>query len=482
VRSQQLEAAIAAFLEDAGRRLQTDVACGAEVGFEVERRGHSAARTPLYCYRPLTSEFIGERWRALGGLDSYRAAVAQLERFEGLERYIGGPGEQPLGPARSGAELALWMLLDDVFADQTEFELRGERVEDVLARLDGCALARADETTLVATLQGMAIASDELRLSGTLLIARPGTLRDMPEEIEPVGPTDEIDHLLLVYTSQADAAEAAGEEGAAAFRDVLCALRLFGDARVSLGGLAWARGGAGRWRPLPLLAGGRPHGMLVLAAAQEDELRAFCSLVARRTPVDNEIAWALHRFQLGCERELETEALSDYLLALRALLEPAGSPRGVLAGRLAALCAMPDDRPKLAALVARASELEQELIRGRAPEGAASERLVRTLGDHLRALLRDVICGHLDADLSSLADELLLEAGRATTHAPPRVGAHDDVEIWEEPGEAWQNERARRGAPQAAPTTRAPVKLGREPMPVADELDDDQLRLIGMPG
>jgi hypothetical protein len=31
------------------------------------------------------------------------------------------------------------------------------------------------------------------------------------------------------------------------------------------------------------------------------------------------------------------------------------------------------------------------------------------MSDHLRALLRDVICGHLDSDLVGLADEILLE-------------------------------------------------------------------------
>jgi hypothetical protein len=482
VRSHQLETAITGFMEDAARRLQTDVACGAEVDFEVERRGRSTTRTPLYCYRPLTSEFMAERWRALCGTETYRSAVGQLERYEGLARYIGGPGERADGgPARSGPELALWMLLGDVFADQTEFELRAERVEGALERLYGCAAAGADETTLVATLRGMVIASEELQLSATLRIARPGALAGMPEEVVPVAPGDETDHLLLVHTSSDDAEEA-GEQGAAAFRDALCALRLFGDGRVALGGLAWARGGGGRWRPLPLRVGGRPHGVLVVAEDQEDELRAFCSLISRRTPADNELAWALHRFQMGCERELECEALSDYLLALRALLEPEGAPRGVLAGRLAALCALPDERPELAALMVRANELERDVIRGRALENASSERLVRTVGDHLRALLRDVICGHLEADLASLADELLLEATPETTDEQPHKAPEESgVDLWEEPDETWQEERARQGAPQAPPATRAPIRLGREPMPVADELDEDQLRLIGMP-
>jgi hypothetical protein len=35
---------------------------------------------------------------------------------------------------------------------------------------------------------------------------------------------------------------------------------------------------------------------------------------------------------------------------------------------------------------------------------------VEELSEHLRAILRDALCGHLDADLRSLADELLAEA------------------------------------------------------------------------
>ncbi len=43
--------------------------------------------------------------------------------------------------------------------------------------------------------------------------------------------------------------------------------------------------------------------MLVVTPEQEDELRAFCNLVSRRAPHDNELAWALRRFELGCERD-----------------------------------------------------------------------------------------------------------------------------------------------------------------------------------
>jgi hypothetical protein len=41
--------------------------------------------------------------------------------------------------------------------------------------------------------------------------------------------------------------------------------------------------------------------------------------------------------------------------------------------------------------------------------------LAAELADHLRALLRDVLCGHLDSDLTAVADEIIGEdAGAAS--------------------------------------------------------------------
>jgi hypothetical protein len=41
------------------------------------------------------------------------------------------------------------------------------------------------------------------------------------------------------------------------------------------------------------------------------------------------------------------------------------------------------------------------------------EALLAEVTGHLRALLRDVLCGHLDSDLRAVADQLLAEAGAA---------------------------------------------------------------------
>ena len=110
------------------------------------------------------------------------------------------------------------------------------------------------------------------------------------------------------------------------------------------------------------------------------------------------------------ERRDPFDSLSDWLLALRVLLEPEGPASGRLAQRLAAICALPDDRARLAERVAHAVSLERAVMRGIAPAGPGAEELCEELGDHLRALLRDVICGHLDADLVSVAEDLLDEA------------------------------------------------------------------------
>jgi hypothetical protein len=182
------------------------------------------------------------------------------------------------------------------------------------------------------------------------------------------------------------------------------------------------RVGAGAWHPCALGEGGRPRGVLLVGADQEDELRAFCNLVARRAPREDATAWALRRFELGCERESLLEGLSDHLLALRALLEPRPGEEGALARRLAALCATAEERGTLCERVQEAIELERAYrIDAQACAGAACEELAREISGHLRALLRDVICGHLRGDLAGLADELAV-----ATAEPPGT----DAEIW----------------------------------------------------
>ncbi len=201
-------------------------------------------------------------------------------------------------------------------------------------------------------------------------------------------------------------------------------MRLFAPG-IGFAPLAWVRGQESGWRPLAVPVRGRSGGLVTIAADQEDELRAFCNLVARRRPIDGQIAWALERFELGCERGDELVGFSDHLLALRALLEPEGVPSGRLPGRIAALCAVADEREPMAGRVSLAIDLEACLIAGTEPIPAGARALTHEIEGHLRALLRDVICGHLPDGLADLADELIGSAATDQTdppHAKPATG------------------------------------------------------------
>jgi hypothetical protein len=140
---------------------------------------------------------------------------------------------------------------------------------------------------------------------------------------------------------------------------------------------------------------------------------------------------------MGCERGSDGEALSDYLIALRGLLDAvdeAGQP--TLGRRLAALCAEEGDRQLLMSRVDAALNLELALIAGvpidawTPPPGMPSGReLIGEIEEHLRALLRDVVCGYLDHDLAPVADEILLAGSE-----PIEIHARD---LREEPEPDW---------------------------------------------
>jgi hypothetical protein len=424
VRSSQLEQVLTVFIEQASQYLQEELAGGAEVPFELTSTSGRGHRTPLYSYRPLTADFLEERSAALRRLDGYMQAASTIAGAQGLERYLLSRGIARLPVTSSKcAEAALLVLLADVFAEQTDFELRPERMRAALSSLGDTASARHDEVTVLATLHGMTLSTPELALTTGLSLLRSDAFGGAPETF-----TEDVEdqpHLLVLFTSNDADVHSAITQGREILRDLLRALRLFGDGRLAFGDFAWTRIGDGSWSPLALGASGRPRGMLVITPEQEDELRAFCNLVSRRAPHDNELAWALRRFELGCERSEEHEALSDYLLGLRALLSRTGAEdrsEELLAMRLAALCAQPESRRSLAQRVIEAFELERSVIAGTAVPSASANALANMVGDHLRALLRDVICGHLDPGLIVLADELLAEERQ-----PEQAPVHNEI-------------------------------------------------------
>jgi hypothetical protein len=422
MRNRQLHDAMAAFAEEAAWQLAAETADGAEVPFEIVRGGRRDS--PLYCYRPLTADFIEQRVGLLARLASFLPAVHALSGLTGLDRYLDARGERgyPV-ETRSRAEFALRVFLSRVFEESTDFVLNEERVARAYAELEAALYEGRTDTVVIAPLLGLEVASDAVALGDGLTLVRGDAFpEDAPADALWVPGADRA-HLLAVLRWEAAAGDASPvAHGRVRLRRLLSALRLYDTTPVAFGPLAWTRTGGSPWQPFALGAlGRREERTLIVAAEQEDELRAFCSLVGRRTPRAGELAWAVRRYEMACERAVPADALTDVLLALRALLEPEGPTSGRLAGRLAALCALPEERAALTARVAQTVALERTVIAGLSVD-AELDALTLELTDHLRALLRDVLCGHLDSDLTAVADEIIAEDAVIPTRGPTSDG------------------------------------------------------------
>ena len=411
MRNPALHHMLEGFTVDASGRLAAEAGNGAEMPFEVveERAG---GRVPLYCYRPLTDEFIRQRMPMLCELPSYAPAIDALVNCAALEVYLEEHGELriPAEPRRQ-ATAVLTTFLGCTFEERSEFGFEPAHFEAAYSDLERALYEGHCTATVIAPVLGVALDPDttELSLGEGLSLIRGDALSDAPGEAV-WGDGEEPNVLALLTLDQERSARPPVAVARSRFRRILTALRLFERGGYAIGPVGWARTEAGSWRPVAIGSSGRPRLLTLVPAAQEEELRAFCDLVGRRVPGGEELAWALSRFEMGCERLAPFEALTDYLLALRALLEPEGPQSGRLAQRLAVICARPDERAALAERVAHAISLERAVITGLAAANTGVDSLVDELAEHLRAILRDALCGHLDADLRSVADELLAEA------------------------------------------------------------------------
>ena len=403
---------LASFVEEAAWQLASEVSEGAEIPFELIEQGRSSA--PLYCYRPLTGGFIAQRVGELAKLPSYPPARQGFEGLSGLDDYLRARGRKPPSDRRAKGDAALQAFLTAVWADATDFVYESSRFEAAYLELETHAYSTSSLSQVLAPVEGLVIESDRVELGGGVALVRAEAIKDAPDELRADAFTT-----MAVVSQESDHGASPGLETAGrSLRRLQTALRLWDDAEPAVGPGAWARTDGGSWLHVALASGSRRQtDDCLLGADEEDALRAFCSLVDRRTPRAGELAWALRRFELGCERATALEALTDWLMAARALLaDPDHGGYESLAERLAALCAHPEDYAELHERLAATIALERSAIAGHVRPDPGVETLIAALGTDIRSVLRDVLCGHLDPDLRRLADELrAVAAEHATT-------------------------------------------------------------------
>ena len=410
MRNPALHDALRSFALEAAAVLSIDQGEGAEVVFDVVDRT-SRNGSVMYRYEARTGAFIADRWPRLRALETFSAAAEELGAGAAAWLRVNGlRGEQ--------AEPALRAMLDRLYEDATSFGFPEERFERVYAEVELTLYKDAVRARVVAPLPGAWMEAERVNLGGGLSLVRGDRLDGPPEAVwseEENAPT----LLCMLERDMAPGGSVAAAEAEERFRRLVGVLRLWAPGAVSLGTPGWHQADGGRWAPLALGASGLGRGGgWLLAAGHERALCEFSAAMAETTP-GGVVGWALDRFEMGCERNRDAEALSDYLLALRALLDATGEAgEASLALRVAALCAEEGSRRVVQSRVQAAIALERVLMGG--PGGLPSDspsELVAEVEGNVRALLRDVLCGYLDSDLKGLADDILLETAAEPTGA-----------------------------------------------------------------
>lgn len=402
---------------EASERLAGAVASGDEVAFElVEQPGGSS---PLYCYRPLTERYVRERADAIRGLDSYGAACAAIASAGAAEPYLAALGAPMPADPRAPVAEAILIFLCRLWADSAGFSLEGDRFERCFREWESAVDEQPGSIEVIVPIAGLRLPVERLALGGGLALVRSDTVEVPADARRPEGQARtawEPQILAWVcFAGEQVTGPAPVTAGQFAIRSLITALRLFKPGSVGLSPHAWTRAAEGPWRRLVTGAGRPRGGGYWLTEAELGELAAFAAALSARPLRGGSLAWAVARFEMGAERRTSLEGLSDHLLALRALLEGGGAQVG-MAARVAALCAEPGERQAVQALVERALAIERSMMRGLATglgegPGGPVDELLGEIEDHLRAILRDAVTGHLGPDLRATADEILRADG-----------------------------------------------------------------------
>ena len=299
-------------LEEALRRLAVEaadvfeelLAAGAELPFDLEASRSDESPLPMYSYAPLTGEFIERH-------------VAELRRLEAFVEVREIAGEE----AAIGFMVGLW-------DGRTEFEIAGDRLQGAIQGVLSTISSDEGEGTpageIIVPLVGFHMPKDELELDGVQIV-RADSIDDLPlDAVEATrsGPGRKSGFIARVSCGVAAVAPAAAV--ADDLRRALRTLRLFRPGAVGLAAHGWARR-AGGWERFGTGAGRARQGGYRLTGGEAAELEQFAKTLTERGARLPALAWAASRFELGAERASLIEALSDYLLALRGLLEGGGS-------------------------------------------------------------------------------------------------------------------------------------------------------------
>ena len=421
---------------DAALRLRDLLASGKEIPYEVRESGNGSA---LAEYVPQTSRFIRDHVAELVALDSFGSTCAALESAALAGIYLEEMGVPEPADAQRRGELAGAVFLCRLWQGSTDFTLDDQRLAATMEELLELGEAAAGEIEIAVPLRGFQMDAERVELACATIVR--ADVVDVPSEArasEGMGGAAWQPNFLAV--ARIDTEHGEDEEGSdlglrtvTTFKRVVTTLQLFKAGGVALGPYAWIRSGGDRWRRIATGAGKPRPGGYRLADTELADLAGFSrALAAPHTPfsrMDRErtgfpatLGRAVSRFEAGLQRPVTLEAMNDYLLTLRFMLEGGGPASLGMSMRVAALCADPDDRTEVKAVVDHALALERELWSGEptsGPERRPPAEIAAEVEDLTRAILGDAASGHLGTELRTTADEILLGEGLQVGEGAP---------------------------------------------------------------
>ncbi len=395
---------------DAATHFSSRVASGDQIPFDVgEQEGPDSL---FHIYEPLTSRYVREREDELRMLPSFGSAREAVNVAGAAASYLETRGEVvPPEPDERAAKM-LTVFIASLWDGCTEFSLNRERLERALAVLDAEARDINDAEVLIAPIVGLRMSLSRLDLPSGMRVVRADTVEAPIEAMRCDGMGRAAwEPQYLAVAEQSDGPEGA-EAALCQLSELISVMRLFKGGGIGLGPYAFAPTGEGQWRRLATGASATRPGGYRLNEDEAAELAELASALEARPDPDGALAWAVGRFEMGCERETAMEGLTDHLMSLRAVLEGKGPVGASLPMRAAALIAGDsDDRIEIRERVEHALELERSLMNGVAAK--QGPELAAWVEESLRRMLREAALGKLSKDMSAAADETLIATGLA---------------------------------------------------------------------
>ena len=418
-------------LNEALRRLAAEsathftmlVASGDQIPFDV---GESAGpdETFFHSYVPLTGRYVREREIELRSLPAFEPAREAVSLSGVAAPYLEQRGESVPSEPGERASHFLTTFIASLWDGCTEFSLDRERLESALVVLDAETGDVDDAEIVVVPIVGLQMPLARLQLPHGMQLVRADSFEAPIEAMRSEG----MGRAAWEPQFLAIAEQGEGSDSAAAamnqLGELISVMRLFKGGGVGLGPHAFAPTGEGSWRRIATGVSAPRHGGYRLDEGETLELVELAATLEARPDPSGPLAWAVRRFELGCERPSALEGLSDHLLALRAVLDGQGPVGASLPMRAAALIADgTTDRLAAREQVEAAMELESAQMSGTSTEDAAE--LANWVEGCVRRILREAALGELGTDLNEAADETLIAAGLDSGDVEVAVSVQD---------------------------------------------------------